>query len=328
MLRNPAYMGRAAYQKTQAVPRARVIKSARERGYYPKHVNSSCRERPMDEWIYIPVPAIISSSLFQRAQTQLVENKKFAARNRHPQRYLLSGLLHCQRCGYALYGKPSHHEKDPALQPCYYRCKGQDGYLFATGRVCQGRPLRVELLDDVVWTHLTELLQQPEVILAEYTQRVNAQQTGSAMREALLRKKQKESRQQEGEKQRLLDLYQAGSISLEEIAPRLQDIRARLKSIEGEVKRLEHESQQQDQHLRLVEHFAVFKKKIGQHLDRLSFEDKRRILQLLVTEVAVDSVQGEITIKHILPIDETLLLHSRGHPMQRRVIPQRLSPSV
>jgi hypothetical protein len=32
-----------------------------------------------------------------------------------------------------------------------------------------------------------------------------------------------------------------------------------------------------------------------------------------VTEVAVDSVQGEITIKHILPIDETLPLHSRGH---------------
>ena len=75
--------------------------------------------------------------------------------------------------------------------------------------------------------HLTELLQHPEVVLREYTQRVNNQQTQSTMVEALLRKKQKESRQQEGEKQRLLDLYQAGSISLEEIAPRLQDIRTR-----------------------------------------------------------------------------------------------------
>jgi site-specific DNA recombinase len=313
LLRNPAYMGRAAYQKTQVVPRTRVIKSARERGYYPKHVNSSCRPRPRDEWIYIPVPAIVSPSLFQRAQTQLAENKKFAARHRRPQRYLLSGLLHCQRCGYALYGKPSQHEKEAARQPCYYRCKGQDGYRFVTGRVCQGRPLRVELLEEVVWIHLKELLQHPEVVLAEYTQRVNAQRTGSAMVEALLRKKQKESRQQENEKQRLLDLYQAGSISLEEIAPRLQDIRARIKSIEGEVKRLEHESQQQDQHLRLVEQFAVFQKKIGQNLDHLSFEDKRRILQLLVTEIAVDSVQGEITIKHILPLDETLPLHSGSH---------------
>ena len=83
------------------------------------------------------------------------------------------------------------------------------------------------------------------------------------------------------------------------------------------MQRLEHERQQQDQHLWLVEHFAVFQKKIGQNLDRLSFEDKRRILQLLVTEVAVDSVQGEITIKHILPIDETLPLHSRGHAPSR-----------
>ncbi len=92
----------------------------------------------------------------------------------------------------------------------------------------------------------------------------------------------------------------------------------RIKSIEGEVKRLEHESQQQDQHLWLVEHFAMFQNKIGQKLDRLSFEEKRRILQLLVTEVAVDSVQGEITIKHILPIDETLPLHSRGHGAEGR----------
>ena len=138
------------------------------------------------------------------------------------------------------------------------------------------------------------------------------------MVEALLRKKQKESRQQEGEKQRLLDLYQAGSISLEEIAPRLQDIRVRIKSIEGEVQRLAHERQQQDQHLWLVEHFAVFQNKIGQKLERLSFEEKRRILQLLVTEVAVDSVQGEITLKHILPIDETLPLHSRGHGAEGR----------
>ena len=171
----------------------------------------------------------------------------------------------------------------------------------------------MELLDEVIWRHLTELLQHPKVVLREYAQRVNKQQTHSTLVEALLRKKQKESRQQEGEKQRLLDLYQAGSISLEEIAPRLQDIRTRIKSIEGEVQRLAHERQQQDQHLRLVEHFAVFQQKIGQSLDRLSFEEKRRILQLLVTEVAVDSVQGEITIKHILPIDETLPLHSRGH---------------
>ena len=84
------------------------------------------------------------------------------------------------------------------------------------------------------------------------------------------------------------------------------------------MKRLEHESQQQEQHLWVVEQFAVFQKKIGQSLDRLSFEDKRRILQLLVTEVAVDSVQGEITIKHILTIDETLPLHSRGHGAEWR----------
>jgi site-specific DNA recombinase len=328
MLRNPAYMGQAAYQKTQAVPRTRVIKSAREQGYYPKQVNSSCRQRPPEEWVYIPVPAIISPAVFQRAQAQLAENKKFAQRHRRPQRYLLSGLLHCQRCGYALYGKPALQQKDPTRQRCYYRCKGQDGYRFATGRVCPGRPLRVELLEEIVWEHLKLLLQQPKVVLAEYTQRVKNARTGSVTVEALLRQKRKELRQQEAEKQRLLDLYQAGGISLEEITPRLQDIRSRMKNIEGEVSRLEQEGQQQQQHLRLVEQLTAFQNKIGQNLDALPFEDKRQVLRLLVNEVVVDSVQEELTIKHVIPIDEMLPLHSRSHTVEVGMIEQRLAPGM
>ena len=84
---------------------------------------------------------------------------------------------------------------------------------FASGRVCPGRPVRMELLAEVIWRHLIEVLHHPEVVLREYTQRGTNQQTGAAAVEALLRKKQKESRQQEGEKQRLLDPYQAGRIS-------------------------------------------------------------------------------------------------------------------
>jgi site-specific DNA recombinase len=80
MLRNPAYTGQAGYGKTRAVPRKRATKQANDHGYYPKHVNSSSRQRPREEWHLIDVPRLISPGLFERAGRQLETNKKRSPR--------------------------------------------------------------------------------------------------------------------------------------------------------------------------------------------------------------------------------------------------------
>ncbi len=309
MLTNPAYRGQAAYRKTQAVPRRKITKSARDQTLYPKHVNSSSRVRPQAEWIYIAVPALISGEVFAKAQQQLEENKKFSSRNTTKNHYLLSGLLHCSVCGYAMYGKPTYRTKTPRS---YYRCRGQDGYRFSHGKVCTGRPMRVEVLDDLVWEQTKRLVQHPEIVLHEYSQRMQAKQQGPLELDALLRKKKKECKQQEVEKKRLLDLYQCGTISLEEINERLKVIRARIKKIEEEYLLLEQEEKSKQQQLQLIEKLSDFKEKLTNNLDGLSFADKRKIMRLLVSEVAVDSVQEHLCIKHVIPLDKNLLLRSRG----------------
>ena len=131
--------------------------------------------------------------------------------------YLLSGRLRCQSCGYALYGKPVSAPNNPRR---YYRCLGQDGHRWAQGRVCAGHPIRVEVLDEIVWEQTQELIQHPEVILQEYSRRVQTKKQGALDLTALLMKKQKEIHYQELEKKCLLDLYQTGIIALEEITPR------------------------------------------------------------------------------------------------------------
>jgi len=161
MLRNPAYKGQAAYRKTEVVDRTRVTKQARDHNYYPKHVHSSTRDRPKEEWITIAVPAIVDEETFQRAQEQLEENKRFSPRNNTKYEYLLSGLIHCDECGYALYGKPASTSNYKRL---YYRCSGQDGYRWSGGRVCSGHPIRVEVLDDLVWEQTCRLIEQPELV--------------------------------------------------------------------------------------------------------------------------------------------------------------------
>src|SRR5213083_1848923 len=80
ILRNPAYTGRALTNRTRVVP-ARRRKSA----LLPVGPGESHTPRPKEDWIAVPVPAIISEETFARVQVKLDTNQRTAARNtRHP----------------------------------------------------------------------------------------------------------------------------------------------------------------------------------------------------------------------------------------------------
>jgi site-specific DNA recombinase len=102
MLKNPAYVGRAGFLKTGSTDRRPAInRKARLQGrsvsrHYAKF------DRPPEEWITIPVPAIIDENTFEIAARRLADNRRFAARN-SKQPSLLMGLAACSRCGYAYY---------------------------------------------------------------------------------------------------------------------------------------------------------------------------------------------------------------------------------
>ena len=76
-----------------------------------------------------------------------------------------------------------------------------------------------------MWEQTQHLIQYPDVVFKEYSQRVNAKRKGDFDLTSMIMKKKKEMHSQELEKKRLIDLYQTGIISLEEITPRLDRIR-------------------------------------------------------------------------------------------------------
>ncbi|MEJ7712904.1 MAG: recombinase family protein [Pyrinomonadaceae bacterium] len=301
MLRNPAYTGHAAYRKTKVVERVRPTKQAFDHSFYPKHVHSSTRDRPREEWIDIPVPAIISEGIYNKTRARLEENKKFSPRNNTKFEYLLSGLLRCQECGYALYGKSASNSK---YKRCYYRCAGQDGHRWTNGRVCSSHPVRVEALDDLVWEQTQRLIEQPELVLKEYAARVQKKQRQRSEYKELIAKKRKEIKQQGLEKERLLDLYQGGRVSLAEIEQRLKAIRAKMKKAADECALIEKEEKQEGQRLQLIEQFSEFAQRMKSNLTNLGFAERKQIVRLLVEEVKVNTKSEEITVRHILPLDK------------------------
>ena len=301
IVRNPAYTGHAAYRKTQSVERTRPTKQARDHSFYPKHVHSSRRDRPAEDWIRIPVPALISEAVFQQAHERLEANKRLSPRNNKKYEYLLSGLLRCQRCGYALYGKPATNSKYKRL---YYRCAGQDGYRWKDKRVCGAHPVRVEAIDDLVWEQTCKLIAQPELVLQEYTRRSQKKHRQQSEAAVVLAKKRRERKQQEMEKERLLDLYQSGQVELVEIEPRLKTIRAKIKRLHDECALVEREAKEAHHRLQLIEQFTTFTHRMTTNLSTLSFAERKQIIRLLVEEVVVDTTTEEITVRHILPVEQ------------------------
>jgi hypothetical protein len=93
----------------------------RNRSPHPDTVN---RERPRNEWIEVNVPALVDESAFALAQEQLQKNQHFSPR-RTKRPSLLQGLLVCEQCGYAMYGRSGGK---PQHRLYYCRCQGVDGY--------------------------------------------------------------------------------------------------------------------------------------------------------------------------------------------------------
>jgi len=73
VLRNSAYRGVACFGKTRAAARTRITRPLRLRGGISKR-NSAGHERPREEWIEIPVPALV---------TALPELKSFCGRTKY-----------------------------------------------------------------------------------------------------------------------------------------------------------------------------------------------------------------------------------------------------
>jgi len=148
ILTNPASQGTAAFGKTRQGPLRPRLRAQRGRPSQPRRATADY-DVPASEWIPIPVPALVDAGVFAAVQEQLQENRRHARQSRRGARYLLQGLVQCQQCGYAFYGKPVSRTaaKGKTRVYAYYRCLGTDAHRFGGERVCTNPQVRTDLLD-------------------------------------------------------------------------------------------------------------------------------------------------------------------------------------
>ena len=295
LLRNPAYRGVACFGKTHISARTRVMRTQRRRGGTTAS-NTAGHERPRQEWIEIPVPALVTEESFARAQ-ELLHQNKIRSRRRTIAPSVVQGLVSCAKCGYALSRTST---QTSARKIHYYKCIGSDSWRKLGGPVCDnGRFVRQELLDQVVWAEVIRLLQEPALIQQELDRRLAAARSSdpTKKREQNL---QRELTQVGKAMERLLNAYQEELLSIEQLRERMPGLRQRQQTLRAELQSIADQANDRAVFLRLAETLTAFLARLRSAAETLSVIERQRIVRLLVKEVLVG--EDTITIRHSIPI--------------------------
>jgi site-specific DNA recombinase len=297
MLRNPAYRGRACYGKTELRPRQRITRPLRQRNRMTSR-NSANHERPRQDWIEIPVPALVSEETFELAQEQLERNRRYSPR-RTAGPSVLQGLLVCRQCGYALYRTSTRTSKRKLY---YYRCLGSDAYRHLRGAFCHNRPVRQDYLDEFVWREIIRLLEDPALVHAEIDRRLKEARNADPLRQRQQHLRQQQTRLQNGI-ERLLTAYQEQLLSLDQLRQRMPTLRRQQQAIDSELQSLELAATDQSRYLRLTETLTEFCTKLRVRAKALNIIERQQIARLLIREILVGT--DTIVIRHNIPLPKS-----------------------
>jgi site-specific DNA recombinase len=294
MLRNPAYRGAAAFGKTRVAGRIRVTRALRRRGGIVSG-NSLGHERPPEEWIEIPVPALVSEESFARAQERLHENK-IRSRRRTISPSVVQGLVSCQKCGYA-FSRTSTSTTARKLH--YYKCIGSDSWRKLGGPVCDNRMVRQDLLDQIAWAEVIRLLEDPTLIQQELDRRLTAARSSDPTQ------KREQSLQRELIRvgkgiERLLTAYQEDLFSLEQLRERMPALRQREQTLRTELQAIADQATDRATFLRLAETLTTFLGRLRSAADTLDIIERQRIVRLVVKDILIGD--NSIVIRHCIPV--------------------------
>ncbi len=287
ILKNPAYKGSAAFGKTRIGPMRPRLRPQRGQAEHPRRPYSTY-DVPIEEWIPIPVPAIISEELFDAVAEQLAENRARNRQRKRGERHLLQGLLTCHQCGHAFYGKTLSlsASKGKRRDYAYYRCIGTDAYRFGGQRICYNKQVRTDLLETAVWEDVCSLLSDPERIEREYQRRLmNKKKSGLSHTAQSLAASIKRVKRGIA---RLIDAYEDGLVDRGEFEPRIKRAKDRLAQLEAEGK-VHAERETEEQQLRLViERLEEFAERVKGGLNETDWMTRRQIIRALVKRVEID----------------------------------------
>ncbi len=290
LLRNPCYIGKAKWGSTKAV----IPKKPHKQVKYKRQKKSSRIVIPKEEWLYVPVPAIVDKKLFDATQKQLKINGKLSNRNKKND-YLLSGILRCT-CNRTRTGEGVQNGKH-----LYYRCTDRI-CSYPLPPKCKLKGINARELDRLAWEKISRLMTNPKLLkhhLKQYTDNAKTNEQYKIDKEDL----KKQIVQFDLQKDRYYRAYGEGLIDIQKLKQHLNALNVKIEAITNELEFAEKEHEESSTVLPTYSELENFTEMVTKHMHDLSFKDKRRIILLVVEKVIASplsaQVFGHIPIKNV-----------------------------
>lgn len=248
MLANSVYMGQAVWNRRRKTGKAQ------------------------EDRITIPVPAIVSTELWDKANQQVAQNRRTYWRETKAE-YLLSGVLVCAHCT-RVYAAMSDFRKSQAgygVYRCPMRWRGE---YREEGRKCQSRTYNKRVLESMVWAALVTYLSSEAPQYPPQDALSGHQRHDASTVDVVALQKSLEAC--EREKVRVMDAYRVETYSLLELQSQLEIIRDKRAAIERELSRAQSVPAYTERDRRTIDDLRAF---LQEHGQELSFAHKKRIVQ-------------------------------------------------
>jgi site-specific DNA recombinase len=290
LLTNPAYTGQVYSGRKRMRPARRRRSATHPIGQLAQGWDPVAPEA----WqLAATIPVIVPPEHFAQVQAKLALNQQWASRNNKVHTYLLRALVSCGVCQACCVARTTNG----GLR--YYVCRTKTVPRYGQpGQPCRSRHIPAQQLEDLVWQDLCALLRHPEHMayaLARAYGRHWLPQELQARQEALRKGRVSLDTQID----RLTQAYLATIIPLEEYQRRRKSLEEQIQALEAQITQLEAQVDRQAEVAGLASSIAAFCQRVQAGLAHATFEQKRRVVELLIDRVVV--TDDNVEIRYVIP---------------------------
>ena len=302
LLGNDSYLGIWAYGKTRQV--------STEDG---KRVF----DQPKEAWIEVPIPPLVDQNTWDR--TRILKKQRLMRSKRNTKAfYLLQHLLRCSECGLHFCGRsvwnngnPRSGKLDPAAPRRYYKCTGMHSMRLR----CRERPyIRAERIEEIVWSEVSRVLQNPDLIVAGM-ESLHAQDSGGLDEE--IGKAERQLRSVQMEEDRAIRLYVSGKITEDQLDHQRKFITGQLEILRNQLDDLRARAANGAEKQATMEAVLAWAGEVGDGLDEMTPEQRKAVLQLVLENAIIDK-HNQVRINLAIPAEVPVSIQRGAAPPESR----------
>lgn len=257
--------------------------------------------RPKSEWIFLPVPPIISQEQYSMSLTQLKKNIEDSKR-KMTRLYMFAKKLSCGVCGHRLNAAFNPPRSENAVGTRYY--KGAWVLGQSTDKKCENCRFYSEpRIDKGVWSALKVFLSNPTYVIGKIERHLNglAHKDDVVIEQARLLEQEKTL---EVKEERLLNTYLEGYIDKLSYKKKVSELLKNKETLNEMTMKLSQSLLSNEERVRRVGSAEALYLKMRKLLNEATYETKCRIINVLVEKVSLTGNSAEVEMR--LPFKEAL----------------------